>query len=267
MTELLRKLDDPELDNIKINSQDHFELVYMRHRYFRKSTNPSPQRLAKFEDMICNISNKIYLRNIEIFKTAGFEMEDLRNVGRVHTVSFISMGGLQENPELMEKFRELHKKRYGQNSEPKERDIFLKECYNLSKFLNQRLQEVAKFCKVKNGNIRGTKSHKKFYIGDPGRNPSDIDLFYNPDNYGYKNITEVEYKKQVKESKTKNKTQFLNNNNQMVRAVYIKGSLLTDDDVSGTELDPRKNSFYRSPEDNLILKEYIYETENKNLYK
>lgn len=267
MTELLRKLDDPTIDEQKLKSSDFFELVYLRHRYFRKSTNPDPKRLASFEEMICNISDKIYLRNIEIFKTVGFEMDDMRNIGRVHTVSFFSMSGLKENPEKMEKFIARHKKVKGEKSMPTERDIFLKECYDLSRFLNQRLQEVAKFAKTKNASIRGTRSFKRFYVGDPSKSPEDLDLFHDPAVYGYKKITQAQFKKEVKENNAKGKLQFLNKEKQMVRAVYIKGSYLTHEDIDDTELDPRNTSFYRNPEDNLVLKEALYEMENKSLYK
>jgi len=264
---LLRKLNDPEIDKKKINSSDHFELVYIRHRYFRASTNPDPKRLAKFEEMICNISNKIYLRNISIFKTLGFEMEDLRNIGRVNTVSFISMSGLYENPKLMAKFRILHKKKKGQDSEPKERDIFLKECYNLSRFLNQRLQEVAKFAKNKNTNVRGSESEKCFYIGDVHKNPEDLKLYYSPEVYGYEKITEVEFKRLCKENGEKNNSDFITKDGKRVRGVYVQGSFLKYKDIDGTDMDPRGTTFYRSPEENLMLKEAYAEMENKSIYK
>jgi len=267
MGELLRKLDDPEIDKKRINSSDHFELVYLRHRYFRASTNPSPQRLAQFEELICNISNKVYIRNIALFKTIGFEMEDLRNIGRVHAVSFISMSGLRENPDLMAEFRVLHKKKKGQNSEPKEKDILLKEYYNMSRFLNQRLQEVAKFSGNKNTNVRGSKSEKCFYLGNPKKNPDDLELYHSPDTYGYKKITEVEFKRLTKESGEKNSSDFLTKEGRRVRAVYIQGSFLKQRDVDGTTMDPRGTAFYRSPEDSLILKEAYAEMDNRSIYK
>ena len=106
MSSFLRKLDDPSIDEKKINSIDYFELVYLRHRYFRKSANPDPRRLAEFEEMICNISDNIYYRNVIIFKNVGFESDDLRNIGRVNTGSFVHMSGLKENPNLMRAFIE-----------------------------------------------------------------------------------------------------------------------------------------------------------------
>jgi len=255
MGEFLRQLDDPEIDKSKISSRDHFELVYIRHRYFRRSENPAPGRLEQFEEMITNISNKIYFRNTIIFKTVGMEKEDLVNIARVHTVSFISMGGLYENPKLMEKFTKDHKKKYGKDSEPSKQDIFRKECYNLSRFLNQRVQEVARFSKVKNANIRGTKNHKKFFVGDPSRSPTDIDLYNYPDVYGYKKITEKRFKEMVKENNVKGKKEFLNQDNEMVRAVYIKGSILTGQDVEDMGIDPRDNSYYRDPEEEMVMRE------------
>jgi hypothetical protein len=257
MTKLLRKLDDPEIDDIKISSKEHFELVYMRHMYFRKSTNPEPGRLEKFEEMLQNIANKIYMRNIQVFKTVGFEMEDLHQIARVHTVSFISMGGLYENPEKMEKFRQRHKKLKGEDSEPTEYEIFKKECYDLARFLNQRIQETAKFCKIKNTNIRGTKNQKKFYIGDPTKNPSDIQLFENAKYYGFKKITEKRYKELVKENKVKNKQAFLTNDNQMVRAVYIKGSFLTEQDLENTDIDSKTNQYYQDPLEAMLQNEEV----------
>jgi len=257
--ELIRKLDDPELDNIKISSKEHFELVYLRHKYFRKSTNPTKERLAEFEEMICNISDKIYIRNFQIFKTLGMEMDDLRNVGRIHTVSFISMSGIKENPDLFEELRIQHKAKYGNDSEPGDRDVFLKEHYNLSRFLNQRLQEVARFSKNKNENIRGSRNYRRFYIGDPTQNPEDIDLVRGHKDFGYEKITESQYKQIAKENKCKGQIKFSNKDGQTVRAVYIQGSFLTSQDIDESNIDPRRTSFYRSPEESLMLKEAIFE--------
>lgn len=258
MGKLIRPLDNPELDNIKINSSDHFELVTMRHKYFRASTNPTPERLAKFEEMLCKISNKIYLRNMLIFKTVGFEFEDLRNLARVHTVSFISMSGLAENPKLMAKFREQHKKKYGQDSEPGVKDVFKREAYNLARFLNQRLQETALFSKRKNKNIRGTRPVRKFYIGSSSRNPTDFDLYIDPKTFGFKKITEAEFKRQVKENDAKGKAEFLNKKDELVRAIYLEGSILTSEDVDDTIMDQRTGTeFYRTPEETILLKEAL----------
>ena len=259
MKKFLRQLDDPTIDDNKIRFTNEFELVYLRHRYFRRSTNPTEARLAGFEDMICNISNKIYLRNIETFKTVGMEMEDLRNIARVHTVSFISMCGLAENPEKMAKFRIKNKKRNGPDSVIKDRDVFLKESYDLSIFLNQRLQEVSKVANSKNTNIRGTRSYKRFYLGDTSRSPTDLDLFDDPKAFGYKKITKANFKKLMKENNSKGKSSFITQDGKTVRVVYVKGSYLNQDDVDGTMLDPRNNFYYRTPEENILLKEMYKE--------
>jgi len=40
-----------------------------------------------------------------------------------------------------------------------------------------------------------------------------------------------------------------------VRAVYIKGSILTEQDVEDMGIDPRDNSYYRDPEEEVIMRE------------
>lgn len=260
MTDFLRKLDDSELDKKKkINSRDNFELVYLRHRYFRKSTNPEPERLKEFEEVICNISNKIYYRNILIFKIVGFESEDLKNIGRVNTVSFISMGGLKENPELMEKFRADHKHKYGNDSEPTKRDIFLRECYNLSKYLNQRLQEIAKFCEVKSASIVGEKSKKMYFIGDQKENPTDDSLLINPELFGFKKITEIKFKKMFKDLQPLNKTCFLTPDDKVIRVVWKKATSASLEDFYKDNNDNQSNL---NPEELLIERENLLLTKN-----
>jgi hypothetical protein len=254
MTDFLRKLDNPELNSKKkINSSDYFELVYLRHRYFRKSKNPAPERLKEFEEMICNISEKIYYRNIRIFKLVGFESDDLKNIGRINTISFISMGGLKENPHLMEKFRIDHKNKYGFHSEPTDRDVFLRERYNLSKYLNQRLQEIAKFCEVKSSNIIGDKAKKMYFIGSSSKNPDDDSLLTSPESVDYKKIKAVQFKKMFKDLKPLNKTSFLTPDNKVVRVVYKKPNYFAIEDFYRENI----NESNLNPEDLMIQKESL----------
>ncbi len=257
MSEFKRKLNDPELEaKPRLRYQDHFELIYLRHRYFRKSTNPSPERLAQFEEMIVNMATRFYWRNQVVFRTVGMELEDFHNIGRVHTVSFISMSGLAENHDLMEKFIKAHKKKKGQNSTPTERDIFLRESYNLARFLKQRFSEVVMFSRRKNSSVRGTSSKRGYFIGNPDRTPEDYDLYNFPEAFGYKKIMEVEFNKILKGNKTNNKRDFIDKDTgKRVRSVLIEGDFLNNNDIDQSDLDPRRNSFYRTPEENVLLSE------------
>ena len=253
MSDFLRKLDDPEVDGKKkINSNDYFELVYIRHRYFRKSTNPEPERLREFEEMICNISEKIYYRNIGIFKIVGFDSDDLKNIGRINTVSFISMSGLKENPKLMEKFVFDHKHKYGDKSEPSKRDIFRRECYNLAKYLNQRLQEIAKFCEIKSANIIGDKAKKIYFIGDQDKNPSDDSLLMSPESFGFKKIKIKKFKQMLKDLQPLSKTSFLAPDGQVIRIVHKKPNYLAIEDFYTNNLENESNL---SAEELMIKKE------------
>lgn len=248
-----RDLHDSDIvDNMKINSKDFFELVYLRHCYFRKSKNPSPKRLKQFEQTICNISNKFYFKNIKVFEQLGFGLDDIKNISRVHTVSFLSISGFKENPEKISLFIKEHKKKYGQHSEPTKLDFFKKECYNLSRFLRQRLTEVVRFSKLKCKNIRGTADQKAFFKGKTGKDPSDIDLIQNPHAYGFEKIKKIEYEEILKKCNTKNKSKFKDNEGNVIRSVCIKGKVLTKDCIKNTYIDPRCNGNYSSPEDILI---------------
>lgn len=249
----LRDIYDSDIvDKIKIDCQDYFELVYMRHRYFRKSKNPDPKRLAQFEEMICNISNSFFYKNYQLFNETGFESEDLRNICRVHAVSFFYLSGLAENPDKMEKFRKRHKNKYGEESEPGKRDIFRKECYDLSRFLKQRMQDFIRNCKSKNNNIRGTSNERKYFIGNKKKNPSDLDLINYPVAYGYTKISKKEFKELQQKNNAQNKNKFLTKDDKMVRAVYLTGEHLSQQDIKDLNLDPRHNLYYSNPEEALI---------------
>jgi len=200
MSKYRRELHDQDIvDDMKINSKDFFELVYLRHRYFRKSENPRPGRLEKYEKTIQSIASNMYYKNSGTFKAVGFEREDLENIARVHTVSFFYLSGLEENPDKYEAFRKRHKKKYGNTSEPDENDVFRKETYDLVKFLYQRMQETVNFSNGKIKNIRGTSDLRGYFIGNGKFKPSDFDLIKFYKNYGFEKISEKEYKKLEKQ--------------------------------------------------------------------
>lgn len=223
MKGFLRNLEDEELNNkSKIKSSDNFELVYMRHKYFRKSSNPSEERLSQFEEMICNISDKIYYKKVMIFKTTGFEMEDLRSIGRINAVSFISMSGLKENPSLMKKFIKDHKSKFGQDSMPTDRDVFLRECYNLSKYLNQRLYEVVRFCEIKNKNILATRSKTHHFMGPTNTPVKDDVLIRNPEKYGFKKITKKTFNELAEKNGYEKMSTFPIGEDKIVRSVTVR---------------------------------------------
>lgn len=265
MKTYLRDLPDSDvIDNkTRLSSSDYFELVYMRHNYFRNSTNPAPGRLESFEEMLCNITYKIYYRNMEVFKDVGFELEDLQNIARVHTVSFISMDGLYENEEKMKKFIKRHKKTRGAHSEPDKQDIFRKECYNLAKFLNQRIQEVAMFCGRKNQNIRGSKNKIHYLVGKPLKAFTNEDIVKYPKEYGFNKITKREYKKLQLENNPKDNNIFKTKDNEIVKVVHMKGEYLTKKDMYDIGINPEQNMFYSNPEDNLLYIEHENEIEEK----
>lgn len=268
MKGFLRNLEDEELNNkCKIKSLDNFELVYIRHKYFRKSSNPSEERLNQFEEMICNISDKIYYKKIKIFKTTGLEIEDLRSVGRINTVSFISMSGLKENPSLMKRFIKDHKNKFGKDSMPTDRDIFLRECYNLSRYLNQRLYEVVRFCEIKNKNIIGTRAKTHYFVGPSTVSVKDDLLLRDHKSYGFKKITKKTFNELAEKTNSLKKEAFFISPDQIARSVTAKIDLNSLDNFYSENC---YNELSLSPEDILLAREHeqlCIEKFNKNKKK
>jgi hypothetical protein len=255
MKQMLRELKDKNLnDSARVSSKDNFELVYMRHRYFRKSTNPTNERLLSFKEMSDNIAGRVFSKNIKVFKTVGFEVEDLCSIAQIHTISFLSMSGLKENPDKMESFIEKHKKKEGLTSVPKEKDIFMFESYSMSAFLNQRLNELVRFCKNKLQNIEGTKNSRHYYVGPAYLDPNDEDLLQDFEKLGFTKTTDKNFIKTRTQNSPSNKDNFVDKDSgNRFRAIYRQSSHLTEEDFDCTPLDISLNSYYMNPEDLMIL--------------
>lgn len=265
MNKLKRQLKDSKIDNHKINISDYFELAYLRHRYFRKSQNPSTERIQQFEEMVCNVSDYFFSKNFRDFKMVGFEKEDIRNISRVHVISFISISGLKENKDLMNKFIKRHKSIYGEDSLPGDKDIFLKECYDLYIFLKQRMSELSRIVKSKNNNIRGTSDTHHFFLGDSHIIPENDELVHNPEKYGFQRITKKYFNTLKEECKNDKNLQvsnsakkFLTKEGKVAIMIVEKSKELTHEDIQGTDMDPRRGYFYRTPEENIIFEEIVY---------
>jgi hypothetical protein len=257
MTHYLRQLQDEKLNNsTRVQGDDIFELVYLRHRYFRQSNNPSNERLLSFKEMSDNMAGKNYFTNVATYNITGFELEDIRSIAQIHVVSFIGMSGLKENKDKMEKFISIHKQRNGQDSIPTEKDIFTYECHALSSFLKQRLNELVRFCKNKNAKIRGTRNLRMFFVGPGDLDPTDEELVAKHKKIGFEKISSATFVKIRTKNKPVDRANFIDKDTgNRLRGIYHEGSDLTIDDIDCTALDFSLNAFYMNPEDIMILNE------------
>jgi hypothetical protein len=245
------------MEQIKKKRDVPFELVYLRHKYFRKAKTPTTERIQPFDEMVDNIAGSIFTKNIEVFRIFGMELEDIQNIGRCHVVSFIGMQGLYENQAIMDKFILKHKSIYGQDSMPTKHEIFKKEAYDLARFLKQRLQECANFCRNKNRNVIGTKHTQTGYlcITDSPKEVNDDNLMANPEYFGYKKMTKTALDKEIKANKSRGKSLFKTQDGTLIRVVTQTLRPLNYNDVNGSALDYRDTLTLKDPEELMIMAE------------
>lgn len=173
--------------NMKVRFEDEFELVVMRWRYLLQSPNPTDQRMMMFEGILNSTSRKIWRRFKYAYSITGYDMDDVKALGRVHLVSYLGKFGLLEHPEKLVSFVGTFTKK--NRKEPTEQDILRKDRANCASFLYQRLEEVAKICSQKNRNIRGTDGLKASFIGSVYVNAPNEAVLDNPEKYGLKKLT------------------------------------------------------------------------------
>lgn len=251
-------------NTVKIS--DAFELIYLRHDYLRKVGNPAPGRLEEFEDIVTNMSKLFFAKNQAHVKMIGMELEDIQNIFRVFVVSFIGMSGLYENPDKMSNFVKLHKKRFGQESEPTKQDVFVKERYDLSRFLRQRMKNlIDKFKNSKKAkSITGYIREKTCIVANKkAQGVEGLSSLEDYKKHGYSKISKKKYLQEVSLSKVPNKNDFVNKEGKHFLVVYEDNNFLTEDFIIGSDLDPRNNMYLRDPEEEYMIAEERFERKLK----
>lgn len=155
-------------DRGKLSSKDDFELVLFRWKYLNKTKNPDKETMKKYETPARDVSRKMFAKFAPVFKSMGFELEDLHSIAMVHTVSFIGLFSLGSNPEKMESF--VVKFTENNGFPPSQEDIEAKDMKDCYSFLTQRLKENALHTKRKLQMINGHRSFFRAFIcdHDPG---------------------------------------------------------------------------------------------------
>jgi hypothetical protein len=158
-----REFND-DLNGERATIKDDFELVYLRHRYFKASPNPEPSRYKALEGIAINVAKTVHRRFKEVFSLVGFELEDVQNIARCHLVSYLGLFSSTSTKKKWDKFMERHKDKYGQESEPSSTDLLKQDTAKLSVFIRQRIEECAMFCSHKASNIQGIKKKEFCFL-------------------------------------------------------------------------------------------------------
>lgn len=75
----------------KLNTDDHFELVAMRHTEFRRVPNPTNQQLESHKTTIDKAINRAQSIHYNLFARNGLDKEDLRTYAQIWTCNFLGL--------------------------------------------------------------------------------------------------------------------------------------------------------------------------------
>jgi hypothetical protein len=195
----------PLPEDRRINHKDHFELAYMRWRYFMRSPNPDPKLLKKFEPLVRKVSQQAFGRFRPLFRAAGMDVSDIENVARVQLVSYLGLFSIEHNINNLKKYEQDVINRLGRA--PTTQEIQDKDLSNMAAFISQRLLDMSRVCQQKNKRMVGEQFTYAMFrlVGKENPKATDYDLMIDPKPHGYKRLSQdelVKVKRSVKRRMT-----------------------------------------------------------------
>lgn len=262
-----KEITRPKAENRKISSKNEFELCYIRHQYFRRSTyNPSKQEMAPYLAIVRSRCNHTHFVHSGLFNMVGFGRDDLYNIGLIHLVSFLGLFSMEMMPEKYTDF--VEKFMMTKRDPPNEEDVLCKNRANFTIFLKQRLEEVVRVCRQKVRNIKGVpyEEFQPFY--GPKKPPMNIEaLIDGYDFYGFRKMDIAVFKTIRKKAKAYGKIAFRHEKTWYI-IVPLKHKNLGATDFSGAGLDPHDNIHNMTPEQILFKTEDNEKWDRKrNIFK
>ncbi len=177
----------------KVTYQDHLELRYLRWDYLVKVANPNEAFLQSKDRIVRYTARRAYYKYLHEFSFMNMELEDVENIARVYTVSYLGLYSLDKNYDKKKKFKESFMQK--ENRHANKEDIEKKDNYSLISFLEQRLLECAhvlrQYCKGE----AGFTYYSVFYRVDGDTWPTDDELIHSPKKYGWERLPWVEFTK------------------------------------------------------------------------
>lgn len=246
-----KEITRPKAEKRKISSKNEFELCYMRHQYFRRSTyNPTEEEMAPYMSIVKRRCRQTHYVHAGLFNMVGFEREDLVNIGMIHLVSFLGLFSMEMMPEKYSDF--VEKFMIQKRDPPTEEDVLCKDRANFTIFIKQRLEEVVRICRQKVRNIKGVpfEEFQPFY--GPKKPPTDIEvLIENYDLHGFRKMDIAAFKTIRRKAKANGKVAFRYEKMWYI-IVPVKHKNLGITDFSGAGLDPHDNMHNMTPEEILF---------------
>lgn len=256
------KVFRPKADKKKIHFSNEFELCYLRHTYFRKTTyNPDKEEMLPYQALAKHLARNTFFTYKNLFALVGFESEDLINIANVHLVSFLGLFSLDKLPE---KYKDFITTFVANNSkEPSAEQILNKNKANCTIFLKQRMENVVRICRQKARNIKGLPTEEYYFYCGTTKPPKILrNLTENYEKYGYRKLDAAVYKTIRKKAKPDEGKIFRFNGKYYV-AVLVAQKNLALEDLLGADMNPYDSIHNMDPEQVLFSLETTVNWEKK----
>lgn len=244
----MKEVTRPEAQQRKIHSKDEFELCYLRHQYFRKTTkNPDLEEMLPYMPIVRRQAYNTFSTYQNLFGSIGFEMEDLVSIGQVHLVSFLGLFSVELENERYYEFRKIFEKRNLKS--PSHSDMMNKNKATFTLFLKQRMEDVVRICRQKARNVKAmvTDEYQIFYGPKKPHKDGLSELPKNYAQYGYKKLDMAAFRTIRKKSKQKNSI-FKYDGNWYV-CIPVRQKVLSLEDLDGANMNPRDCLHNMNPEE------------------
>jgi hypothetical protein len=177
----------------KVTYHDHLELRYLRWDYLVKVANPDEALLQSKDRIVRYAARRAYYKYLHEFSFMSMELEDVENIARVYTVSYLGLYSMEKDQAKQKRFKDTFQER--EKREASQEDIEKKDNYSLIAFLEQRLLECAhvlrQYCKGE----AGFTYHCVFYRVSGDCWPTDDELISTPGKYGWERLPWTEFTK------------------------------------------------------------------------
>jgi hypothetical protein len=97
--------------------QDDFEGAYLRHTDFNRSPNVPKEEIKKYDPVIKSEAKKAFNKFNRLVYQAGFQIEDLYNIGLVYLISFLHKHNQEDDSSNKKLLRIYLRQRYGHFAE------------------------------------------------------------------------------------------------------------------------------------------------------
>lgn len=234
--------------------EDDFEMVYLRHEYAAKLTNPQESWVYEFEPIVGQTARIMYDKLRPNFDKVGFDLDDIKTITNMYMIYYMDIYSLRSNRDAYDRVVEKFMKRH--EREPSKEEIARKDRNNLINFLKQRLQHCCTVCSRKARNITvGSDRRAAFALTPESQSASEELIMTDYKRLGYRKITKAELKEAKLNMRDNKLPELVDKNGFRIIEVELLNNGITDFEWKGLYVANKKDPYNRDPEEMYSLKE------------